>query len=92
MCPMKKKMDLFTKAKLIYSCELGIFAIVFIVLAILKATGVMGTNSTRLTVFNWITLFGGTWLMIDFIWAILDKNRRKRIALIDKCIHLPAGI
>lgn len=92
MCPMKKKMDLFTKAKLVYSCELGIFAIVFIVLAILKATGVMGTNATRLTVFNWITLFGGTWLMIDFVWAISDKKRQKRIALIDKCIHLPAGI
>ncbi len=90
--PMKKKMDVLTKAKLIYSCELGIFAIVFIVLAILKATGVMGTNETRLKVFNWITLFGGTWLIVDFFWAILSKKRQQRIALIDKFIHLPGGI
>ncbi len=90
--PMKKKMDVLTKAKLIYSCELGIFALVFIVLAILKATGVMGTNATRLKVFNWITLFGGTWLIVDFFWAILSKKRQQRIALIDKFIHLPGGI
>ena len=89
---MKKKMDAFTKAKLIYSGELMIFAIVFLVLGILKFTGVLGSNATRLTVFNWITLFGGTWLMIDFIWALLDKKRRKRISLVDKCLHLPAGI
>ena len=90
--PMKKKMDVLTKAKLIYSCELGIFAITFLVMAILKATGVMGSDATRLRIFNWVTLFGGTWLMIDFFWAVFDKNRQKRIALIDKCIHLPAGI
>lgn len=89
---MKKKMDILTKAKLVYSVELGIFAIVFIVLAILKATGVMDTNETRLRVFNWITIFGGTWIVVDFFWAIFDKNRQKRIALIDKFIHLPGGI
>ena len=89
---MKQKMDLETKAKLIYSVELGVFALVFLVIAILKFTGVIGTNATRLTVFNWITLFGGTWVVVDFFWAILDKKRQKRIAVIDKCIHLPAGL
>ena len=89
---MKKKMDLLTKAKLIYSIELGIFAVIFLVFAILKFTGVMGVNQTRLTIFNWITLFGGSWIVADFFWAILDKKRQKRIAIIDKCIHLPAGI
>lgn len=89
---MKQKMDIETKAKLIYSVELGVFALVFLVIAILKFIGVIGTNATRLTVFNWITLFGGTWLVVDFFWAILDKKRQKRIAVIDKCIHLPAGL
>lgn len=89
---MKKKMDALTKAKLIYSGELMIFAIVFLVLGILKFVGVMGSNATRLNVFNWITLFGGTWIMIDFIWALLDKKRQKRISLVDKFLHLPAGI
>ena len=89
---MKEKMDTMTKAKLIYSIELGVFAVIFFVFAILKFTGVMGVNQTRLTVFNWITLFGGSWLVVDFFWALLDKKRQKRVALIDKCIHLPAGL
>ena len=85
-------MDFATKAKLIYSGELAIFAIVFLVFAILKFAGVMGVSETRLKVFNWITIFGGSWIIADFIWAIFDKKRQKRIALIDKCIHLPAGL
>jgi len=90
--PMKKKMDPLTKVKLIYSGELMIFAVVFLVLGILKFTGVLGSNATRLTIFNWITLFGGTWIMIDFVWAVTDKKRQKRISLVDKCVVLPAGI
>ena len=90
--PMKKKMDAFTKAKLIYCGELMIFAILFLVLAILKFTQVMKTNETRLKVFNWITLFGGAWMIADFIWALLDKKRQKRISMIDKCLTLPAGL
>ena len=89
---MKQKMDIQTKAKLIYSIELGVFAVVFIVLAILKFVGVIGTNATRLTFFNWITIFGGSWIVADFLWAMLDKKRQKRVAIIDKCLHLPAGL
>ena len=89
---MKQKMDTMTKAKLIYSVELGVFAVIFLVLAILKFVGVIGTNATRLTVFNWITLFGGSWLVVDFLWTMFDKKRQKRVAIIDKCIHLPAGL
>ena len=89
---MKQKMDDITKAKLIYSIELGVFAVVFLVIAILKFVGVIGVNATRLTVFNWITLFGGSWLVVDFLWALFDKKRQKRVAIIDKCIHLPAGL
>ena len=89
---MKKKMDFATKAKLIYSGELLIFALVFITLAILKFTNVIPFNDVRATIFNWVTLFGGTWLIADLIWAIFDKKRQKRIALIDKIIHAPAGI
>ena len=88
---MKKKMDFATKAKLIYSGELLIFAIIFLTFAILKITNVFKYNSLRSTIFNWITLFGGTWLIVDLMWALFDKKRRKRIALIDKIIHAPAG-
>ena len=88
---MKQKMDMETKAKLIYSIELGVFAVIFITLAILKATGVIPTNPTRVLVFNWITLVGGSWLVIDFLWAFLSTKRQKRVSLLDKVIHLPAG-
>ena len=89
---MKKKMDDFTKAKLIYSGELLLFGVAFLVVAILKMTGIIPHNATRQIIFNWITLFGGTWLIVDLIWALVDKKRQKRIALIDKIIHVPAGI
>ena len=89
---MKKKMDYETKAKLIYSGELLVFALVFIVLGILKFVDVLKYNEVRGTIFNWVTLFGGSWLIADLIWALVDKKRRQRIALIDKIIHAPAGI
>lgn len=90
--PMKKKMNPLTKVKLIYSGELMLFAIVFLVLAILKFTQAMKTNANRLKVFNWITLFGGAWMIADFFWALFDKKRQKRIAMIDKFLTLPAGL
>ena len=89
---MKKKLDALTKAKLIYSGELIIIAIVFLVVAILKFTNVIPYNATRHLVLNWITLFGGTWVIVDFVWALLSKKRRPRISLLDKALHLPAGI
>ena len=89
---MKKKMDFATKAKLIYSGEILLFAIVFLVLAILRFLNVIQYNATRVTIFNWVTIFGGTWIIVDLIWAICDKKRQKRIAIIDKIIHVPAGI
>ena len=88
----KKKLDMLTKAKLIYSGELMIFAIVFLVFAILRITGVMGGNQTRSAIFNWVTIFGGSWLIIDCLWAFFSKKRRPKVALIDKILHAPAGI
>ena len=89
---MKKKMDTMTKAKLIYSGELFVFAIAFLVVAILEFTQVIKISERHHIIFNWVTLFGGSWLIADFIWALADKKRQKRIAMIDKIIHLPLGI
>ena len=89
---MKKKMDTMTKAKLIYSGELMVFAIAFLVVAILEFTQVIKISERHHIIFNWVTLFGGSWLIADFIWALVDKKRQKRIAMIDKIIHLPLGI
>ena len=89
---MKNKMDFATKAKLIYSGELLIIALVFITVAVLKLTDVFKYNEVRATIFNWITVFGGSWIIADLIWALVDKKRQKRICLIDKFLHVPAGI
>ena len=84
-----KKLDKETKYKLIYSGELALFAVVFLVFAILKFTKVMGYNETRRIVFNWITIFGAAWGIADFIWAICSKKRQQRISMIDKILVLP---
>ena len=87
-----KKLDKETKYKLIYSGELMFFAILFLTFSILKFTHVMGYNPTRGLVFNIITLAGGTWGIIDFIWAISSKKRQQRISLLDKILLLPLAL
>lgn len=89
---MKKKLDFLTKAKLIYSGELLIFAIVFFVIALLEFLQVIKISNGHRQFFNWVTLFGGTWLIVDFFWATFSKKRRKKIAYIDKVLHLPLGL
>ncbi len=89
MSKEKKKMSDMTKVKLIYCGELLVIAIVFLVLGILRLLGVMGTSSTRRLIFNWVTLFGGAWIIIDFIWFLASKKRRAKNSLLDKCLNLP---
>ena len=84
-----KKMDPHKKMKLIYSGELLLFAVIFLVVAILKLTGVMKYNETRRIIFNWITIFGGLWGITDFVWGLASKKRRQRICLLDKVLLLP---
>ena len=85
-------MDKEKKIKLIYSGELLVFAIIFLVFGILKFTKVMGYNPTRTFIFNIITLAGAAWGITDFIWAISSKKRQERISLLDKVLLLPLVI
>ena len=87
-----KKLSKETKIKLIYSGELLLFSILFLVFAILKFTNIMAYKETRRIIFNWITLFGGAWGITDFIWAINSKKRKQRISLIDKFLTLPLSL
>ena len=84
-----KKLDKETKIKLIYSGELLIFAILFLVFGILKFTNVMKYNATRTLIFNIVTLAGAAWGIADFIWAISSEKRQERISLLDKILILP---
>jgi hypothetical protein len=87
-----KKIDKEKKIKLIYSGELLLFAVIFLVFGILKITKVMGYSETRRIVFNWITIFGGAWGIADFIWAVCSKKRQQRISMIDKVLLLPLAV
>lgn len=84
-----KKLSKETKIKLIYSGELLVFAILFLVFGILKFTNVMKYNPTRTLIFNIVTLAGAAWGITDFIWAIASKKRQQRISLLDKVLLLP---
>ena len=89
---MKKKMSEEKKAKLIYSGELIIIAIVFLTIAILELTYVIDRTEKNHAWFNWLTIFGGSWMIIDFIWALVSPKRRKRVCLLDKILILPLSI
>ena len=87
-----KKMTTADKVKLIFLLEYIIIAILVIVIATLRLTGVMAYSSSRVDIFNWITIFGGSWVIADGIWTIASKARRKKNSLLDKVMLLPLGI
>ncbi len=84
--------DNLKKAKLIYSLTLIGFGIIFIVLGVLKLTGIWTSAGVRRIIFNVITTIGSIWLIIDFMWTCLNKKRREKKSLLDKIINLPAGL
>ena len=88
----KKKMDPEKKMKLIYSIELLVFSVVFLVLGILEMSNVIHISARYSLIFRWVTIFGGCWVLIDFFWAFFSKKRQKRVAIIDKIILLPLGL
>lgn len=89
----KKKIDNLTKAKLFYSIELGVFAVVFITIAILKFFDVITFSERyRQWVFPIVTLLGGTWFIIDLIWALNSKKHREKSSLFDKWLIAPASL
>ena len=80
------------KVKLIYSGELLFFAIVFAVIATLEITRVLHLKEWVLITFNWLTIFGGAWMIVDFFWVFFSKKRRAKNSLLDKALLVPLGI
>ena len=89
---MKKKMDPLTKMKLIYSGELILVSIAVLVIGILELTLVIHLKDVVITIFNWVTIFGGLWIIIDFFWTLLSPKKRAKNCLFDKILVLPLGI
>ncbi len=88
----KQKMSPEKKIKLIYCGELILIAIVFIVIATLDITRVLHIRDWVLIAFNWITLFGGMWIIADFIWTLVSPKKRAKNSLLDKILLLPVGL
>lgn len=88
----KEKMSDEKKIKLIYSGELLVFAIVFFVLGALKVSLIIPSNKYIRIGFNCLTLLGGTWTIVDFIWVLCSKKRRKKNSILDKALLVPLGI
>lgn len=80
------------KTKLIYSGELLIFAVVFFVLGLLILLNVIHLSDRWRRIFTWVTIFGSSYLIFDFLWSVLSKKRRKKVSLLDKCLSLPIGL
>ena len=86
-----KKLNTEQKIKLIYCGELVLIAIIALVIGILKLTGVMQTKPNRLFVYNIITSAGAIWFVVDLVWALVSKKRRKKVSLLDKALLLPVS-
>lgn len=89
---MKKKLDDITKMKLIYSGELLVFFIIFIVIGVLEVTSVLGINEVVRNIFNFVTVIGFIWIVIDLIWTLKSEKHRKSNSLFDKFSVLPVAI
>lgn len=89
----KEPMSIALKGKLIIQGEYLLIGLVFLVLGILKIIGIFPTSSeVRFRIFNFVTVLGGTWIIIDFLWSTFSGKRRAKIDYIDKILVLPAGI
>ena len=81
---MKKKMDELTKYKLVYSVELAVFAVAFMIIGLLQITHVIILHSFFIQLFNWVTMFGSIWVILDLCWTLRSEKRRKKVSLFDK--------
>ena len=89
---MKKKLDDFTKMKLIYSGELLAFAVLFAVLGPLFLFEVITVADWKRWAFSIVTLLGGLWLIADFVWCLISEKRRKKNSMLDKTLVLPMAL
>ena len=80
----KEKLDEITKAKLIYSGILVIFAIAFIVIATLQVVGVMNMSEGFLNVFKFLSLVGVAYFVFDIVTTFTNKKKREKACLVDK--------
>lgn len=89
---MKQKMDDLKKVKLIYSGELLLFSLVFLVVGLLEILNVIGVNDVFRYIFMWATPFGAAFIIINLIWTIKSEKKRKKSSLLDVISVTPMAI
>ena len=85
-------MTIEKKNKLIYSGELILIALVFIVIAILELLRIIVISDRHQLIFKIVTLVGASWITFDFFWTLFNKKRRANNSLIDKIMLLPLAV
>ncbi len=83
------KLSIEKKTKLIYSGELILFSVIFLVLGVLELVKIITLSDRFQLIFKILTLIGASWLVIDFIWMMLSKKRKERNSFMDKVMMLP---
>jgi len=80
----KKKLDDFTKTKLIYSGELIVIAIVLIIIGILQVCNVMNISETFLNIFKFLAIGGACFFTYDITTTFVNPRKREISCLLDK--------
>ena len=80
------------KAIKVYSIELIVFAVVFIVLGILVFTKVIQIGSFAQNIFPYVGIVGAAIMLTDWIWLLCSPKRRAKNAMIDKILLIPSSI
>lgn len=83
-------MDEEKKTRLLYSGELLVFSVLFLVLGILIILRIIPILDWKRYAFTYVTLVGGFLLYGDFIWLLCSKKRRAKTAVLDKVLLLPS--
>ncbi len=85
-------MTIEKKNKLIYSGELILFAVAFLILGVLELLKIINLSDRFQLIFKIVTLVGATWLVVDFLWTLLSPKKRANNDILDKIIMLPLAI
>ena len=89
---IKNRSPEMKKAIKIYTIELLVFSVVFIVLGILELLGIIGNNLDWRLVFTYITLVGITLFIAFNVWSFVDPKRRAKVDVIDRVMLIPGPI
>ena len=76
----------------VYTIELLVFSVVFLVLGILILLHVWMIKGTFRKVMVWVSFFCSLILIGTFFWTLFSRKHRKKASLLDKALALPVAL